>query len=74
MDYQIGVPDGAKYSPKRGMKIYIMPDGRLQARKKAPWHGKGECVGIIYSTKDLNNDLFFHPWSNRKNVEEVKKN
>jgi len=69
MDYKIGVPEGAKYNPERGMRIYLMPDGRLQARKKAPWHGRGTCIGAIYSTKDLQKDLFLRLWSEKELVE-----
>jgi hypothetical protein len=63
MDYQITVPEGAKYKPERGMKVYLMPNGRLQARKRAPWRGEGDLVGVIYSVKDLKKDLFLRFWS-----------
>ena len=71
MDYQIGVPTGAKYDPERGMKIYLMPDGRLQVRKKAPWHGRGTCVGVIYSVNDLRNGLFMHLWSEGEHLPDI---
>ena len=54
----LSIPKGSKYQIERGMKVYLMPNGDCQVRKKAPWHGKGRQIGYIYSLKDLENDLF----------------
>jgi len=68
----IDTPKNANYKLKRGMKIYLMPDGKLQARKRAPWHDSGTCIGVIYSVKDLKDGLFLHFWSKDSYKEAVQ--